>query len=190
MNEEEMVMPILKSCTLAAALALAIASTTLARQSKTIAGDTKFVTATVEAIESSSREVTVKKPDGTYDVFYVPAGMTRFDTLKIGDTITAKYYENMVVSVKPAGEKDVDTTTGGVVHAADTRAATTSHQRKITAMIAAIDPKVPSITFTGPNGWKYTTRVEDTAALAKVKVGDKVDITWTEAMILSLDEGK
>ena len=86
MNEEEMVMPILKSCTLAAALALAIASTTLARQSKTITGDTKFVTATVEAIESSSREVTVKKPDGTYDVFYVPAGVKRFDTLKIGDT--------------------------------------------------------------------------------------------------------
>jgi len=144
MNEEEMVMPILKSCTLAAALALAIASTTLARQSKTITGDTKFVTATVEAIESSSREVTVKKPDGTYDVFYVPAGVKRFDTLKIGDTITAKYYENMVVSVKPAGEKDVDTTTGGVVHAADTRAATTSHQRKITAMIAAVTRTSPA----------------------------------------------
>jgi len=95
-----------------------------------------------------------------------------------------------VLSVKPAGEKDVDTTSGGVVRAADSRAATTSHQRKITATIAAIDPKVPSITFTGPNGWKYTTRVEDTAALAKVKVGQKVDITWTEAMILSLEEGK
>jgi hypothetical protein len=50
--------------------------------------------------------------------------------------------------------------------------------------------KVPSITFTGPNGWKYSSRVEDRKALVKVKVGDTLDITWTEAMILSLDDGK
>jgi hypothetical protein len=32
--------------------------------------------------------------------------------------------------------------------------------------------------------------VKDKDALAKVKVGDRVDITWTEALILSLDEAK
>ena len=53
--------------------------------------------------------------------------------------------------------------------------------------VTAIDQALPSITFTGPNGWNYSTRVEDKAALAKVKVGDKVDITWTEALVLSLD---
>jgi hypothetical protein len=35
----------------------------------------------------------------------------------------------------------------------------------------AIDPNTPSITFTGPNGWKYTSKVQDTQALAKAKVG-------------------
>ena len=43
------------------------------------------------------------------------------------------------------------------------------------------------MTFTGPNGWKYTSRIQDTAAAAKVKVGDKVDIVWTEAMLVSID---
>jgi hypothetical protein len=171
-------------------VALVATAAALGAQSKTITGDTKIVTATVESIEASSREVTVKKADGTYDVFYVPAGIKRFDTLKIGDKVTAKYYENMVVSVKKPGEKDVDKDSGGTVRAKDAAAGTTSHQRTITATISAIDQKVPSITFTGPNGWKYSTRVEDTAALAKVKVGDKVDITWTEALIVSLDEGK
>jgi hypothetical protein len=46
---------------------------------------------------------------------------------------------------------------------------------------------VPSITFTGPSGLKYTSKVQDTEALAKVKVGDKVDIVWTEAMLVSLE---
>ncbi len=46
---------------------------------------------------------------------------------------------------------------------------------------------MPSITFSGPNGWTYSSRVEDKKALATVKVGDKVDITWTEALLLSLE---
>ena len=58
-------------------------------------------------------------------------------------------------------------------------------QRTITATITAIDQNVPSITFSGPNNWTYSSRVEDKKALAKVKVGDKVDITWTAAVLVS-----
>jgi hypothetical protein len=48
----------------------------------------------------------------------------------------------------------------------------------LTATIDAIDKSAPSITFIGPNGWKYSRRVVDPSILDKVKVGDKVDITW------------
>jgi hypothetical protein len=65
-------------------------------QTKTVTGETQTITASVEAIDRSSREVTVKKPDGTYEVFYAPDEMKRFDTLKIGDTVKARYYENVV----------------------------------------------------------------------------------------------
>src|SRR5690349_17068766 len=67
-----------------------------AQVSKTITGETKTQTVSVESIEKASREVTVKKPDGKYDVLYVPPSVRRFDTLKVGDKITTKYYENMV----------------------------------------------------------------------------------------------
>jgi len=156
-------------------------------QTKTLTGETKTVTASVEAIEKATREVTVKKPDGTYDVFYFPESIRRFDTLKVGDKITAKYYENLVLRVKAPGEKDVNSASGGTVRSESKVAGTTSRQRTITATIAAIDPAIPSITFTGPNGWKYSSRVEDKKALAKVKVGDRLDITWTEALILSVE---
>ena len=36
----------------------------------------------------------------------------------------------------------------------------------------------------------YTTRVEDKELLSKFKVGDKVDITWTEAMLVSVEDAK
>ena len=160
-------------------------------QTRTIQGEAKTVTVTVEAIELSSRELTVKKPDGTYEVLYFPTTIKRFDTLKVGDTISARYYENMVLQFKQPGEKDLDKAAQAVTPAdAGKPAVTSSRQRTITATIAAIDPNVPSITFTGPNGWKYSGRVLDKSALAKVKVGDKLDITWTEALVLSIDEPK
>jgi len=166
---------------------LALAAVPASAQTKTLTGETKTVTASVEAIEKETREVTVKKSDGTYDVFYFPETVRRFDTLKVGDKITAKYYENLVLRVKAPGEKDVNSASGGTVRADGKSAATASRQRTITATIAAIDQSVPSITFTGPNGWKYSSRVEDKKALAKVRVGDRLDITWTEALILSVE---
>jgi hypothetical protein len=166
----------------------AVSDGALSAQTKTVTGETKTVTATVESIETSNREVTVKKADGTYDVWYVPAGVKKFDTLKIGDKVSARYYENLVVTVKKPGEASRDEHNAAVTRAGS--GATVGHQRTITATITAIDMNVPSITFTGPNDWKYSTRVEDKAALARVKVGDKVDITWTEATIISIGDGK
>jgi hypothetical protein len=160
--------------------------TARAQLTKTVPGDTKTVTATVETIERSSREVTIKKQDGTHDVLYVPAAVKRFDTLKVGDKITARYYENMVVSLKPEGQKDVDTSNSALTRSETSTAGTKAEQTTMTATITAIDPKAPSITFTGPRGWVYTSRVKDKDALAKVKVGDKVDITITKALVVSV----
>jgi hypothetical protein len=162
----------------------------LQAQSKTVPGETKTLTVSVESIESSNREVTVKKPDGTYDVFYVPSGIKRFDALKVGDKVTARYYENVVITLKRAGEAAKNSSNAATTRSQEGTAGTSARQRTITATITAVDMNVPSITFTGPNNWVYSTRVQDKEALAKVKAGDRVDITWTEAMILSLDQAK
>ena len=43
-----------------------------------------------------------------------------------------------------------------------------------------------SITFTGPNGWKYSRRVVDPTGLEKLKVGDQVDITWDTSVTVAV----
>ena len=160
-------------------------------QSRTINSEMRTETATVEAIEAASRTVTLKKPDGTYVSVVAGPDIKRFAEIKIGDKVNARYYENVIVRLKQPGEKDVDTktssTTGsGQVMAGGTRAT----QRTVSATITAIDMKAPSVTFAGPNGWKYTSRVSDVAALGKVKVGEKVDVVWTEALLVALEPGK
>jgi hypothetical protein len=137
--------------------------------------------------------LTLKKSDGQHVDVRVPDDVKRFSTLKVGETITATYYENIVLILKPAGtteppvDKLSDARTAGT---SGTRAGTIATQQTITATVDAIDMKVPSISFKGPRGWVYSSRVEDKAALSKLKVGDRVDITWTEAMLLSVDTPK
>jgi hypothetical protein len=174
----------------ATVIAMTAVATAASAQTKTIPGETKTATVTIEAVNAQTRQVTVKKEDGTYDVFHIPATVQRFETLKVGDKVTARYYENVVLKVKPAGEGDVDSSTRAVTPSTAGTAGTMARQRTITATITEINPSTPSITFTGPGNWKYSTRVQDKAALAKVKVGDKVDITWTEARVLSLEPAK
>ena len=115
----------------------------------------------------------------------------RFAEVKVGDKVNVRYYENVVIRLKRPGEPDVASGTRGTTGSEQALpGGTRAKQVTITATITAIDPNTPSITFTGPNGWKYTSKVQDTAALAKVKVGDKVDIVWTEAMLVSVERGK
>jgi len=180
----------MKRLILTAALVAASASYAGA-QSKTLPGEMKTATATVEAIDHGRREVTLKEENGEYTTIEVPPENKKFDTIKVGDKVTARYYDNVVVRLKAPGEKDADNDTAAVTRTAGARpGGTAATQRTITATITAIDMKVPSITFTGPNNWKYSSKVEDKAALSKVKVGDKVDIVWTEAVMISLDSPK
>ena len=171
---------------------VAATSAALSAQTKSVPGEATTITATVEAIDPTTRTLTVKGPGGSFVPITVPKSMERFSEIKVGDSITARYYDNVVLRLKPAGEAPVDTTTEGVTKGSGASpAGTAAVQRTITATIVAIDMKVPSITFKGEKvNWSYSSRVEDKSALAKVKVGDRVDITWTEALTLSVTPAK
>jgi len=169
---------------------LVSASRTAGAQSKTVASEMRVETGTVEAIETSTRSITLKKSDGTYVTTVAGPDIQRFADIKVGDKVTARFYENVIVRVKKPGESEAPSAARASTPAVQTTpGGTRAKQVSITATITAIDLKTPSITFNGPNGWKYTSRVEDKDALSKVKVGDKVEITWTEAMLVSVAPG-
>jgi hypothetical protein len=177
---------------LAAAAAMTLSTlTALMAQTKTVPGETETITATVEAIDSSNRTLTLKGPKGNYVTVAVPSDVSRFNSIKVGDKLTATYYTNLVLSVQRPGDKPKDSGQAALTSSASNKpGATAAKQRTITAEITAIDMKVPSISFKGPNGWAYSSKVEDKDALSKVKVGDKVDITWTEALLVGFDAPK
>ncbi len=174
---------------IAVAVLLSMAHTVMA-QTKTVRSEMRTETGTVEAIDPSTRTVTLKKADGTYVSVVAGPDIARFAEVKVGDKVNAKYYENLIIRLKKPGEPEVDNKVKATTGSEQAMpGGTKAKQRTITATIAAIDMAAPSITFTGPNGWQFTSKVQDTDALAKVKVGDKVDIVWTEAMLVSMEPG-
>ena len=178
--------------TMSGALALGLLAGAMAlAQIKEIPGERVTETGTVEAIDHKARVLTLKDKTGEMVTVDIPATVQRFEEIKVGDKVKATYYDNVVVRLKKPGEPPVNTADAALTRSpGDKPGGTLGAQRTMTAKIEAIDEKVPSITFTGPNGWKYSRRVMDKNVLKQVKVGDQVDFTWTEAIQLTVESPK
>jgi hypothetical protein len=148
---------------------------------------TVTLSGTVETIDHGKRVVNIKKADGTFETVDVPPSAKRFDELKVGDKVSVTYNNNVSVRLKPPGEPAVDTASKTSTMGQEVRpGGTTSVQRTMTAHVDTIDKSTASMTFVGPNGWKYSRRVVDAQVLDQVKVGDAVDITWNTDLTVSV----
>jgi hypothetical protein len=176
--------------TLAGSVVL-VAASAVGAQSRTIEGDSVSVTVTVEAIEQSTRTITVKDDEGIYETLQAPPEMKRFSELKVGDKITARYYDNVVVRLKKPGEAAVDVDSAALTRGQGKGAAgTAALQRTITVTVTAMDPKTSAVTVRGPNNYIYSRKVADKKTFNLLKVGDQLDMTWTEAVLISVDPPK
>ncbi len=182
----------------AAALCLALAPAATAQTPVT---KTKSVsaTATIQAIDSTTRSITFKDETGIEDTYVAGPEIKRFDELKVGDTVKMTYYESVFLQVRKAagaagttGAKPADAT----LDAAVTRGkgalpgVTGAVQEKMTVTVKAIDPALPSLTVTTPDGRTITRKIEDKKNLDGVAVGDLIDITYTRALLTSVERGK
>ncbi len=169
------------------AVALAIALPSWA-QVKELPKQTVTVAGTVETIDQSRRAVNIKTADGKFVALDVPASAKRFDELKVGDKVKVTYNNNVFVRLKPAGEAAVDNAATASNMAKEARpAGAAAMVRTITATVNEIDKSASSMTFVGPNGWKYSRRIVDPTVFDQVKVGDRVDITWSTDVAFAVE---
>jgi ribosomal 50S subunit-recycling heat shock protein len=149
---------------------------------------TQSTTATVTKINQKTREVTIKMEDGMEHDFVAGPEVKNLAQVKKGDVITIKYTEALAYQVREHGAPGVTTTEASTSAAKGERpAAAAAKQTTVTVKITAIDPTVPTVTFMGPRGHSETIHVKDPEKLKGVKVGDMVDITYTEAIAISVE---
>ena len=169
----------------ASALVIALSYPSWAQQ--VTQSQTVTLSGTVETIDQTRRTVIVKKADGSFETVEVPASAKRFDELKVGDKVTVTYNNTVSARLKPPGEADVDTGREASTMGQGGRpGGETAVQRTMTATVTALDKASSTITVAGPNGWTYSRRVADPTVLDKVKVGDKIDLTWSTDLAVSV----
>ncbi len=175
-----------------------LASAALAAETKPVlkgklGEQTVTVTAVVEAIDVAKRMVTVKGPGGNSETFEVDESVKNLPQLKVGDTVKIQYYESLAWELHKAGTKEAGVEmTGGVRTAEPGKkpGGVAKGQATLTATVVAIDKAAQTFTLKGPEGNVRTFRARDPKNLEKASVGDLVQITYTEALAVSVEEAK
>jgi Cu/Ag efflux protein CusF len=171
----------------AAVAALLVAPVAIAAQKPVSVAETTTRTASIVAIDKTSRVVTLQGKEGlTVDVVCGPE-VQRFDALKVGDTVTFSYHESVVSAISRPGDKPKDPLSTSVTRTPGAKpGAGVAQQLTATVTIEAIDPTVPSVSVKAEDGRRMSFKVEDKKNLEGYKVGDKVAITYTQALAVSV----
>ncbi|HKF44196.1 MAG TPA: hypothetical protein VKG01_13930 [Thermoanaerobaculia bacterium] len=162
---------------------------------KVAEGSSTSITATVEAIDTQRRELTLKGPGGNLVVMEVPPEVKRFNEIKVGDHLTVQYKEAILVDLHKAdsGAKlGMTEEIGGERKPGAKPAGVLTRRLNATVEVVSTDTKAPSITIKEANGNTHSFRVRDGKKLEGVNPGDKLAITYEEAVAVKVTspEGK
>ena len=182
-----------------ASVAVSLAASVAAQQSGAVMGSEPGkaaamravkVSAQVVGIDKATRTVTLKGPKG--EVFDVVAGeeVKNFDQIKAGDSVVARYAQALTLELRKT-----KSAAGGVTMTEDAAKAQPGQRpaaagaRQLTAIaeVVAVDSKASTITQKGPKGKTVTLNVQNPDQFKVVKKGDQVEVTYTEALALSVE---
>jgi hypothetical protein len=147
------------------------------------------IVATVEKVDQTERLVTLKGPSGNLDTIREGPEVRNLAQIKRGDHVVATYYQSLAFQVvKPEDAKLGATMDEGVGRAkvGERPGAIDARVVTVVADIVSLDRKNQQAVLKGPEGKTITVDVENPANFDKVKVGDRVEITYTEAVAIDV----
>jgi hypothetical protein len=149
--------------------------------------------AVISSLDTANRVITLKTADGSvYDMVAGP-DVKNFDQLKVGDKVNVQYVRALSLELKKIG---APTATPGSVASSSSApmgskpAASGGAQVTVITDVVAVDPKAQVITLRGPKGNMLDLKVQDPKQLELVKVGDKVEAVYSEALAVSVETAK
>ena len=148
------------------------------------------ISAQVVAIDKATRTVTLKGPQGNSVDIVAGDEVKNFDQIKLGDFVVARYAQALTLELKKTKVKAGEpTVTEGAARAKPGERPAVAGAREVTAIadVIGVDPKKSTITLKGPRGNVVTLNVQNPDQFKVVKKGDQVEVTYTEALALSVE---
>jgi len=171
-------------------VAPALLSAQVSRQGSKEISTTETVSgkATIVEIDRATRMVTLRTPRGTDMVLHADDRVQRFDQLKVGDVISATYSQAVAIRVRKPGTPAPASEGEQIVR--DHNSATVTKQHVATVTVDVIDLPNMMLTVKNDNGTKSSFKVKDKSNLRELKLGDKIDMTYTEGLLIKADPGQ
>jgi hypothetical protein len=149
------------------------------------------ITASIEAINPETREVTLKGPLGNKVTFTVDKRVKRLNEMKVGDHVQADYYVSIAAELRPPTPEEeknpiVMLDAAGKAPPGTSPAAGGLRRFKVLTTIEGLDRPTQTITVKGPMGNLFTARVADPSRLTEAHIGETIVVTYTEALAVSL----
>jgi hypothetical protein len=163
-------------------------SPALAGQKPIYESQPRTVAATIEAVDKASRVVTLRTEAGTRLHVTAPPEMEGFNTLRVGDLVSARYFEAIVVRLTapgtpaPSGEPVTR-----ITRKDRTPGSEAFSERTVRATVTAVTSAPPSLTLKGDDGAERTMEVTDAAQLKALKAGDVLNVTFYESRLVSVE---
>jgi hypothetical protein len=144
------------------------------------------LTGTIESIDASSRWLVIRAPAGRTLAGVAAPQVKDIEKLKVGDSVAlqltpATATELRVLPANPAGPVanpiDPPRRSEGVA---------TVREQSAQANVWAIDRKSGTVSLRGTRGVVFDVRVPEAALPTELKTGDRVSLTWRDAVLTSL----
>jgi Cu/Ag efflux protein CusF len=149
------------------------------------------VTATIEAIDKDARVVTLKGPKGQSVDVKAPDAMEGFNTLRVGDQVSATYYEAIALQVRRPGDPARSQAPETTVRRQELKPGSeTRRQQTVTATVDTVDGASSIVTVKRSDGRALTIPVADPTQLQNLKSGDTVDVTYYESLFVKVARPK
>jgi len=158
--------------------------------------DATTVSATIEAVDAAHRMITIHVEGEEPATIEAGPEVKNFDQIKVGDQVVVTYYEALAAELKKPGEVPSgvnEQVAAGTAKPGEKPAALVGHEVKTKVIITEVDKKAHTVSFVGPYGKIRTVtaeRPEGKEFVSKLKKGDEVEVTYTEALAISVEPKK
>ncbi|SCK43784.1 hypothetical protein VAR608DRAFT_4240 [Variovorax sp. HW608] len=155
-----------------------------------VAGGVRTRSATITKIDSATRDITLKRPDGNEVTIRAGDAVKNFDQLKVGDVVTLKQGAALLVELRKVEGGGIRQRTDWVEvflsQPGQSPGVGVRHTVHAVVNVFAIDHKKKTVTLRGVRETRKF-EVDDPKLLDSLKVGDQVEATLVQGEALFVE---
>jgi hypothetical protein len=158
-----------------------------------VVGQLREVTGTVAAVDLPNRLVSLRNAAGEYVTVKARSDVRNLAQVRVGDRVSVGYFEGIAAEVKPvdkAVKRDDKSVTTARAPLGERPAGAVAQTLIATVKIEGVDTTRHTVTFRRQDGLLSTLAVqrpESREFIRQLKVGDEMEVTYTQAVAIAVN---